>query len=101
MPKRKTWRCFFCNEVFHSEKYAAEHFGGLEGTAACKIKGHEGHLLTALRRAEAELRTYRDEDTELHRTIAALLSEKDVAVQRAEEIGYARGLRDAGYAEDN
>lgn len=26
--KRKTWRCFHCDEVFTSRKKAAEHFGG-------------------------------------------------------------------------
>ena len=26
-PKRKTWRCFFCDEVFRSRKAAWLHFG--------------------------------------------------------------------------
>lgn len=92
---RKTWRCFHCDEVFRSAKWAAEHFGqDLTQEAACKIKGHEGHLLTALRKAEEELTRYRQDDSDLMRAMYSLEAEHRTAVVRAEEEGYARGVRD-------
>ena len=44
---------------------------------------------------EDQLRRYRDEDTDLHREIFALKAAHEVALRRAEEAGYAAGLRDS------
>jgi hypothetical protein len=96
MKGRKTWRCFHCDEVFQSERWAREHFGGNQGAlAGCQIKGSDGDLLAEIRRLEAELGPYREEDTHLQRAIASLRCEMGTREQRAEEEGYARGLRDA------
>jgi hypothetical protein len=61
---------------------------------ACKLKEYEGHLLTYIRKLENQLDRYRDDDTHLTRSIRTLESEMEVAVRRAEEQGYARGLKD-------
>jgi hypothetical protein len=101
MMKRKTWRCFHCDEVFLSERWAREHFGGNQGAlAGCQIKGSDGQLLAEIRRLEAELAPYREEDTYLHRAIAHLHGEMQMREQRAEELGYSRGLRDAHLLEE-
>lgn len=84
------WRCFHCNEVFYEESAARLHFGSSEmGDPACQVDA------ATLRSLEAELAGYREEDTELHRALAAKVSEMGLAVRRAEELGYARGLEDA------
>ena len=44
---------------------------------------------------EETLRRFHNEDTDLHREIHALHTEKTTAVRRAEEQGYAKGLEDA------
>lgn len=92
---RKQWRCFHCDEVFTSRRWAAEHFGVEQGREpACRIKSHEGHILAALRKAEDELARYRAEDGELMRAIYSLEADNRQAVIRAEEEGYNRGVRD-------
>lgn len=93
---RKQWRCFHCDEVFTSYKLAREHFGADEGKdAACQLKSHEGHILTALRKVEDQLDRYRDEDSDLMRAMYALEADHQDALRRAEEQGYEKGLRDA------
>lgn len=92
---RKQWRCFFCDEVFTSRRWAAEHFGAQQGeTVACKLSSHEGHILAALRKAEDELARYRADDGDLMRSIYALEADKNVAVRQAEERGYAKGIEE-------
>lgn len=92
---RTSWRCFFCDEVFTRAKDAEEHFGvGPGGDAACRIKSHEGHIVHALRKAQDELAHYRAEDSDLMRSILTLEANNGVAVRRAEEEGYARGVAD-------
>lgn len=92
---RKQWRCFHCDEVFRSARAAAEHFGAdLLATAACQIKAHEGHLVTYIRRLEADLARCRAEDSDVMRSIMTLECEHGPALRRSEEEGYARGLRD-------
>lgn len=92
----KTWRCFHCDTLFLNPKHAAEHFGVDEmETPACRLRSSEGHLVTYVRRLEAELAEYRDDR---HPVILAQLSQESehrIALQREEEVGYARGLRDA------
>ncbi len=84
------WKCFHCDEVFNDFKEAGDHFGyGEISTPACKIDA--AHL----RELEIELFKYRLEDTELHREIHRLVAKNQQDCRRAEELGYARGLRDA------
>lgn len=91
----KQWRCFHCDEVFTHERWAREHFGASQmQTAACQIKGSEGHLLAALRKAEDQLASYRAEDNDLMRAYHGIQAEKVEAERRAEEKGYERGVRD-------
>jgi hypothetical protein len=47
------------------------------------------------RRMEAMHRRHCDDDTDLHRQIARMESDHQQALMRAEEDGYAKGLRDA------
>ncbi len=91
------WTCFFCGDTFTTVGAAQDHFGGdLMSAAACQIKaGEEMGLLMALRKAEAELARYRVEDSDADRRYYAMQAEHAAALQRAEEDGYARGLRDA------
>ena len=91
------WTCFFCGETFTTPGSAQDHFGAAQfGNAACQIKaGEERGLVMALRRAEAELASYRSEDSEKDRAMHRMQSDHHEALRRAEEEGYARGLRDA------
>lgn len=93
------WVCFHCGETFPgtmSGQYAARlHFGAsIHDEPKCQISARR------LRDMEGQLRRYREEDTDLHREIARLQSDHAIALRREEEKGYARGLRDAGYAGD-
>ena len=86
----KSWRCFHCDEVFTDRKDAVEHFGSsCTDVPACQVDAKR------LRELEKQLRLYRNEDTDLHRAIEHLRSEHSIALVRAEESGYAKGLRDA------
>lgn len=90
----KRWRCFYCDDVFRNERDAAEHFGSeLGAEPACKIKGHEHDLIRIIRDQERELARHRAEDTDLMRAFAGLRSEHDAALRRAEESGYAKGVK--------
>lgn len=103
---RRTWRCYFCDEVFTTPGAAADHFGAsLMDKPGCLIdfqvateeggKPERGRgLLMALRKSQLELDAYRHEDTELHRYVHRLQCEHRTALMREEEKGYARGLRD-------
>lgn len=105
-PERPTWRCYFCDEVFTTPGEAGDHFGAsLTDKPGClidyRVQVEAGTttqrgrgLLMALRRAEAELARYREEDTDLHRAMHRMESEHRQALLREEEKGYARGLRD-------
>lgn len=88
------WVCFHCGEHFPGNMggaYAARlHFGAtIYDEPKCQISAYK------LRAMEAQLRSYRNEDTPLHREIASLQADHAVALRRAEEQGYARGLDDA------
>jgi hypothetical protein len=95
---RKQWRCFFCDEVFKRPRDAAEHFGCDDAceadVPACKIAAHEGHLIHYIRKLEKELRRYQTEDSDVMRSIATLESDMAQKVRQAEELGYAKGVRD-------
>ena len=85
----KNWRCFHCDEVFTDRGSAVEHFGtSCTDNAACQISAKE------IREMEKQLSRYRNEDTDLHRHLAHLQGEHQVALRRAEEAGYENGLRD-------
>ena len=92
---RKQWRCFHCDEVFTSRKFAGEHFGVMgDGIPACQIKSHEGHLVTYIRRLESDNARHREEDSDVLRSIMALEADHRTALVRAEEDGYNKGVRD-------
>lgn len=92
------WRCFFCDEVFHTKETAAEHFGSDDGCysegPACKLNELEGGLLKLYREALAELWHYRNDDSEVSKTLYKLGGDHAVTLRRAEEEGYAKGLKD-------
>jgi hypothetical protein len=91
-----SWRCFFCDDVFTRRQDAADHFGANDpgDMPACQIKAHEGHLVHALRKAHMEIDRYHQEDSDVMRSLLALESGHAAALQRAEETGYGRGVRD-------
>lgn len=83
------WTCFHCGETFTDVAAATEHFGFDEcSSAACQID------VKAFREMEELLSRYRAEDSDLERELYKMTSDHDIAVRRAEETGYARGLRD-------
>lgn len=92
------WTCFHCGETFTTPSAAREHFGPTPNSEpGCCVKvrlGGERGLLNALRKAEARLAKYMDEDTELHQAMRAMQGRHFDALMAAEEAGYARGLRD-------
>lgn len=95
------WTCFHCGEHFPSgtladQRRARDHFGADPGAlAACQIKaGEERGLLMKLRRLELANERYRTEDSDKDREFHALRAQHVVALRRAEEEGYERGLRD-------
>lgn len=89
VSRQAPWRCFHCDEVFWCSFAAADHFGYAEcSTAACQVDAK------ALRKMERELASYRQEDTDLHRQIRSMECKHQTALMRAEESGYAKGLRD-------
>jgi hypothetical protein len=93
------WRCFHCGTEFSKaqERWAREHFGADESaTPVCKMRSPgESSLLPWIRRMEAEIKSYREEDTLLHRALHEIEADHRQALLREEEKGYARGLRDA------
>jgi hypothetical protein len=95
---RKHWRCFFCDDVFTTKHEAAEHFGAFNSceadVPACKIAGHEKHLIHYIRRLEEEISRHRAEDSDVMRSIYTLEADHRQALIRAEEDGYGKGVRD-------
>ncbi len=100
------WCCFHCAAYFpeSEEEAAKEHFGDspMESKAACIIKAEEGGLVQAIRFLEernrdlyGQIARYSDEDSAADRRMAKLVTEHYTAVQRAEEAGYAKGLKQA------
>ena len=90
------WRCFHCDEVFMNGDEARLHFGNsLDALPVCQVDAAKlRELEQQLRDKEDQLRSYREEDTELHQQIRSIESQHDTAIRRAEESGYAKGLRD-------
>lgn len=87
------WTCFHCWEHFpptyKGQRDARLHFGDTPiDKPACLISAGQ------IRAMEDLLHRYQEEDTDLHRRLSRAHIERDQAVRRAEELGYARGLRD-------
>lgn len=83
------WRCFHCDEAFTEAEDAETHFGKSEHSQpACQIDAAE------YRAMEERMRRYNEEDSDLHRTMYGMQSDHQTALQREEEKGYARGLKD-------
>lgn len=92
---RMQWRCFHCGELFRSTRAARIHFGGnISDDAGCVLKGYEIGLLGIIREQQDQLERFRSEDSDLLRVIATMEADHRQALIRAEEEGYARGLRD-------
>ncbi len=97
------WTCFHCGETFTTVGSARTHFGAQPAAVqGCMLRvqlGPERGLLMALRKAEDECRrawsAVHDESTDAHRAMYAMQSRHAAALRDAEELGYARGLRDA------
>lgn len=96
--RRIHWRCFHCGDVFTKtqERWAREHFGeDCSATPVCLIRtAGERALLSALRKAERELASYRSEDGAIIRAMHAMSSDHSRALIREEEKGYERGMKD-------
>jgi hypothetical protein len=89
-PQAPVWRCFHCDECFAEVSAAREHFGASEhDKPACQID------ITHVRWLEAQWRRQLEDDTEAMRHVRGVLSEHERLRREAEELGYARGLRDA------
>lgn len=83
------WRCFHCDQVFATKEEARLHFGSSEmAEASCTVDAKR------LREVEALLARYQAEDSDLDRKYHAMVADHAVALRRAEEEGYAKGLRD-------
>lgn len=96
------WTCFFCGEHFTTYGAARDHFGAEPiKEAGCQIKiGAERGLLMQLRKAEAVIAQYMDDDTPAYRRMAEMQSRHGEALRVAEELGYERGLRDGRIHKD-
>ncbi|HEY4292102.1 hypothetical protein [Luteibacter sp.] len=87
------WRCFHCDETFTDRANAALHFGTHESqNPTCTID------VTTYRAMEAKEAHYFDEDAYIHRQMYRMANEHKLALQRAEEAGYAKALKDTRYA---
>jgi hypothetical protein len=87
------WTCFHCGETFTERNTAALHFGTHESQQpACTID------IVAFRQLEARKDRYAEEDADIHRQMHRMGCDHQLALRRAEEAGYARALKDTGYA---
>jgi hypothetical protein len=92
------WTCFHCGETFMHPNPARNHFGATpdaEPGCVLRLQGADHGLLRKVRGLENQIARYREEDTDLHRKVAAMASDHAAALRSEEEKGYARGLRDA------
>lgn len=100
MTDRKIyWRCFHCGDAFTKaqEKWARQHFGdNCDALPVCQMRvPGEHHLLTILRKQEAELARHQAEDTDLWRALYSQAADHAAALRREEERGYDKGIHDA------
>lgn len=94
------WRCFHCDEVFTDEHAARLHFGVDEGaTPTCLIKGSEGGLVEALRRAEKDAAdawfAIHNETTDAAKAFHAQAARHQEQLRAVEQVGYDRGIAGA------
>lgn len=83
------WRCFLCDEVFADRDSAALHFGtSLMHEPACQID------ITKYRDMERQVERCNAEDSDVQREMYGMQYRHQFELQREEEKGYARGLRD-------
>lgn len=98
MAKRKTWRCYFCDEVLLTREKAALHFGEFDACEAdepaCKLIQHQERFMEYVRGLEREIRNYQDDNTPLQRAIWDLEHTISTKVKEAEEKGYNKGVDD-------
>lgn len=59
------------------------------------LRNGESHLLDRIRDLQQQLERYHNEDSDIMRWQATKAADHAQALQREEEKGYARGLRDA------
>lgn len=100
MGELVAWRCFHCDETFTEERCARLHFGSSEDQSpACQIKGAEGGLLEALRRAEKDagdaMFAIHNESTEAAKAYYAQQTRHREQLTAIEQIGYDKGIADA------
>lgn len=94
------WTCFHCGGTFTTPGAARDHFGfDPSADPACRIKvGEERGLVMALRRLEAKyvklLEDTCDEQGKVAMEFYGLGAKHAGDRRRAEEAGYAKGLRD-------
>lgn len=114
MSKITSWRCFHCDEVLTTRESAAEHFGEgdyeyepplcVEAATTDKrelvLKNRE--FWDLLQKANAEVEELTDKLNGLEQVVSKATGVPDatshdlhIAMQRAEEAGYAKGLQDA------
>lgn len=91
---RRQWRCFHCDAVFRSEHAAGIHFGADQAATCACVLPHEQHLVDYIRDLEDQLHRYRNEESDVMRAIRTLQGEHRQALQREEEKGYERGVKD-------
>lgn len=95
---RKTWRCFFCDDLFTTQEAAAIHFGAFDScepdTVACKLMSHQQNVLEYIRGLEEEVRLYQAENHPTIKAMYAIEDEMRRAIVKAEETGYTRGVAD-------
>jgi hypothetical protein len=96
------WVCFHCGEHFpatiQGQRAAQLHFGptpAFEPGCVLKLTSEDRSLLKKLRSAEADLDRYYAEDSEKDRELRRMAADHQVALRRAEEQGYARGIKDS------
>src|SRR3546814_10219541 len=94
------WTCFHCGDTFTTPGSARDHFGfDPSFDPACRIKvGEERGLVMALRKLEAKyqklLEDTCDEQGKVAQEFYGLGDKHARSLIRAEEEGYAKGLKD-------
>lgn len=89
MERNGPWKCFHCDETFHTVKDAAMHFGEDEACEPmCNIRP------AAVREMMKQLISYMDEDTELHRQLTSMRYGHSDELRKAEEKGYDKAVQD-------
>jgi hypothetical protein len=88
------WTCFHCGDSFTDRAAAALHFGSTERQEPiCGVSQQR------YREMELRMEAYNAEDADIHREMHRMRNEHQQALRRAEEDGYAKGLRDAAPAQ--